>query len=288
MTVAAALSWARGKLSAAAVGSPGLTAELLLGHTLACDRVHLLTHPEQSLLPSQSDVYRSLVGRRCAGEPLQYITGEQEFFGLPFRVTPAVLIPRPETEVLVEKALGLAAVCGVARVADVGTGSGCIAVSVAVAVRSAEIWAVDLSPDALEVARHNAARHRVADRIRFVVGDMMECFHPGPFFDLILSNPPYVAAEEIAGLDPGVRDHEPHLALLGGNSGLDVVARLVQQASVRLAPGGRVLMEIGAGQSLNTTGLATAAGLLVEAVLADLSGIPRCVVARRQSEGADG
>ena len=279
-TVGAALSWARGELARAAVESPQLTAELLLGNTLGWDRARLLTHPEAPLPEDKGSRFAALVERRCAGEPLEYITGEQEFFGLSFLVSPAVLIPRPETEILVEKALTLAHDSGAKslRFVDVGTGSGCIAVSVARECRQSQVWAVDISPAALAVARRNAARHGVADRVHFVCADMLESFRPGQVSDFILSNPPYVACADIPDLPREVRDHEPRLALFGGKSGLAVCARLAAQAWRHLAPGGFLLMEIGEGQSEAVSRILREAGFAVEPAVPDLRGIPRCMI----------
>ena len=223
------------------------------------------------------------VERRCSGEPLEYIVGEQEFFGLSFLVSPAVLIPRPETEILVEKALALARRSSVEslRFADVGTGSGCIAVSVARELPQSHVWAVDISQAALAVACRNAARHGVADRVHFVCADMLECFRPPRPFDFILSNPPYVGGTEIPDLPPVVREHEPRVALFGGASGTEACTHLANEAGLYLAPGGYLLMEIGAGQSEVVTGILRSAKLEVETVVEDLSGIPRCIVACR-------
>jgi release factor glutamine methyltransferase len=239
-----------------------------------------LTYPEAPVPDETGGRFVALVRRRCAGEPLEYITGEQEFFGLSFLVNPAVLIPRPETEILVEKALALAHNSSVKspRFADVGTGSGCIAISVARECPQSQMWAVDVSPAALAVARRNAVRHGVADRVHFACADMLECFRPRPDFDFILSNPPYVAGTEIPDLPPVVRDHEPRLALFGGESGLDACVRLAAQARRHLAPGGFLLMEIGAGQSEIVARILRGAGLAVEPPIADLRGIPRCII----------
>jgi release factor glutamine methyltransferase len=287
-TVGSALAWAREKLAQASAESPQLTAELLLRHVLGWDRARVLTHPESALTEVCSAELAVLVARRCAGEPLQYITGKQEFFGLPFRVTPDVLIPRPETEILVEKAIELAPPAGPLAVADVGTGSGCIAVAFAHFVPHARVAAIDLSQDALAVARENAAANLVLPRVTFLRGNLLDFIRPGPRFHMILSNPPYIPGGEVDALDPIVREHEPRLALFGGESGLDLCSRILQAAAALLLPSGVLLMEIGAGQAKAVSGLVYKNGLRLDSIIEDLRGIPRCVVARKTMEGADG
>ncbi len=282
-TVRNALKRAISELDRAGVDSPRLTAELLLGHVLEWDRVRVVAHPEAVLRPEAAGRFESLVQRRAAGEPFQYIVGKQEFYGLPFRVTPAVLIPRPETEILVEQAVQAAREysSGALRFVDVGTGSGCIAVSFAHEVPRARGWAVDISVEALAVARENAARHGVTDRVGVLIGDLLESFAPHPCFDLVLSNPPYLAFGEAASLPSVVRDHEPSVALYSGASNLDIFRRLIPQAAERIVPGGRLLMEVAAGLSERVSSLVDQAGLSIESVAGDLQGIPRCVIARR-------
>ena len=277
--------WAAEELRAAGVDSPMLTADLMLGLVLEWDRVRVLSHPETALSPAQLERFSDLVGRRIRGEPFQYMAGEREFYGHCFKVTPSVLIPRPETEILVEKALelakGLPALA--LRFADVGTGSGCIAISLLLESPKFTGTAVDLSLDALRVARENAVFHNVTERLRLVCADLLECAPPRPFFDFILSNPPYCAEAESNTLPATVREYEPHLALFGGVSGLQTVERLISQAFPRLAPGGYFLMEIGAGQSNEIARLIMESGLELEEIAEDLQKIPRCVVARKGS-----
>jgi release factor glutamine methyltransferase len=281
--VGSALKWAVPELLRNRVESPRRTAELLLGHVLGWDRTRVLAHPESTLLSEIVYQFAALVRRRAEGEPLQYITGRQEFYGLPFKVTPAVLIPRPETEILVEQAIMLAKDIGVPRIrfADVGTGSGCIGVSFAHEVPGAVGWAIDISVDALAVARENAARNGVQNRIAFLRGDFLEGFPPNPCFDLVLSNPPYVAVDDAAALPATVRDHEPPVALFSGGSGLDSYQRLIPQAATRIVAGGGLLLEVGAGMSGPVKSLAEQAGFSVQAIVEDLQGIPRCILARR-------
>lgn len=255
---------------------PRLEAELLLTALLGCNRATLLAHLDAPLPPMAATIYRSWVQRRAAGEPLPYITGHIEFFGLEFTVTPAVLIPRPETELLVETALAHAGPAP--RIADVGTGSGCIIVTLARHLPQARCYAVDLSAAALEVARLNAARHGVAERIRFLEGDLLAPL-PEPV-DLIVSNPPYVAESEWETLPVSVR-REPALALLGGEEGLDAVRRLLAQAPASLRPGGMLLMEIGEQQGAAALALARATFPAAECrLLQDLAGKDRVLWVR--------
>ncbi len=273
-TVREALQSAAQRL--AALPTAGRDAELLLLHILQHNRAWLLAHPEAELAPDQQTLYESLLGRRARHEPIQYITGQQEFFGLTLRVTPAVLIPRPETEHLVEAALARIPKNTPTRVLDVGTGSGAIAIAIAAHRPRAAITAVDLSPAALAVARENAATHSLENRIRFIESDLLAAL-PNEHFDLILSNPPYVPANE--PLEPQVRDFEPHSALFAGESGLDIYRRLVPQAANALVPGGWLLMEIGHSQQPALAKLL--AGWQNLSFVPDLQGIPRIAVAQK-------
>jgi release factor glutamine methyltransferase len=282
---ATAVQRAAGELHRAGVEQPRRTAELLLAAVLGTDRIELVTHPERPLEGEAAARFAAAVARRAAGVPLQYVTGRREFYGLEFEVSPDVLIPRPETELVVERALEagrLASRRGELRFADVGTGSGCIAV--ALAHGGGPGWrgcAVDASRAALAVAARNVARHGVAERVALAASDLLACFPEAPLFDLVVSNPPYVAEAEAAALPAVVRDHEPRAALFGGPSGLDVFARLLPEASLRLVPGGTLVVELGAGQAATVAAMAEGAGLRVDAVHPDLQGIARCLVARR-------
>jgi release factor glutamine methyltransferase len=222
--------------------APHLEAEVLLAHALTTTRTALLTHPETTLTTDQQITYQALIERRASNYPLPYLIGHTEFYGLEFDVTPEVLIPRPETETLVD----LARARRPEAIVDVGTGSGCIAVSLAVYLDQSTVCAIEISPAALAVARRNAERHGVADRVQLVVGDVL---NPRPAqADLIVSNPPYVRTGDCALLPPSVRNHEPRLALDGGPDGLAVVRQLLAQAPAVLGPGGAILIEIGADQ----------------------------------------
>jgi release factor glutamine methyltransferase len=264
-------------------------------HALGRDRTWLYTHPEAELDASVAREYFRLIARRAAGEPTQYLTGKQEFWGLEFEVTPAVLIPRPETEHVIEVALERLGARGIKidmrtgepspplRIADVGTGSGCLAVALAHELPHAEIFATDISATALEVALRNATRHRVASRIRFLEGDLLKPVAPSPeSFDLIVSNPPYVAQDDEATLAREVREHEPHAALFGGPSGIEIYERLVEQAGELLRPGGVLVLELGYDSAQHVRAILVKQGNWVNvSVTNDLAGIPRVLAAER-------
>jgi release factor glutamine methyltransferase len=279
--IRAALLWAARVLEEAGDSAPRLTAEILLGHVLGRDRVRVLSSLPQPFSREHWGQYDALIQRRVSGVPLQYITGRQEFYGLDFAVTPAVLIPRPETELLVEKAVILAGGGreGALRFVDVGTGSGCIAVAFTRNVPRAGGFAVDISPAALSVARENIARHRTNGRICLVCCDLLESFRTEPVFDFILCNLPYVSSSDAGRLDRTVVDHEPHLALFGGISGIEIYARLFPQAWPRLRTGGHLLFEIDPSRVDALRRLLTGSGFAVESILEDMRGLPRCIVA---------
>jgi release factor glutamine methyltransferase len=270
-----ALQAARVRLAATS-RNPRRDAEGLLVHVLGCDRTALLTHPERILSQAESDQFESFLTRRLASEPMQYITGSQEFFGLLFEVTPAVLIPRPETEHLVEAALEHVGGEANARIIDVGTGSGAIAVALAHARPQSQVTAVDLSPAALEVARRNALRHGVLERMRFLQSNLLADVD-GDGFDMVVSNPPYIAEGEI--LESQVSDYEPHSALYSGPTGLEVYERLIPQARKVLKSQGWLLLEIGFGQQPAVEVLLR--GWCSVSVVYDLQGIPRVVQAMK-------
>jgi release factor glutamine methyltransferase len=268
-TAGEVLQTARGRLAAVSA-HPRRDAETLLSHVLRCVRVDLLTHPERVLTSEEAARFESLIERRLGYEPMQYIVGEQEFFGLLFEVTPDVLIPRPETEHLVEATLRLTEK---SKILDVGTGSGAIAIALAHRSQNSHVTAIDISPAALAVASRNAQRHRVDDRITFLQSDLLSAV--AGTFDVIVSNPPYVSESEV--LEPQVARYEPHSALFAGPTGLEIYQRLIPQAREHLKPGGWLLMEIGFGQS-------DAIRVLLSDwsnvnILNDLQGIPRIVQA---------
>jgi release factor glutamine methyltransferase len=254
-------------------------ARLLMQHALAVAPEQLrLRHPDRSVGDDEVRRYDALVERRRGREPLAYITGSREFYGLALRVTPAVLIPRPETEFVVEAVLRHVAPLPAPRVADVGTGSGCIAVAVAVHARRAAVFASDIAPDAIALARENAAAHGVGARVVFAAGDLLrplEAFGP---FDAVASNPPYVAPGEIEQLEPEVRDWEPRRALGVHDDPLHFYRRLAREAPPLLAPGGALIVEVGAGQAATVAELwRETAGLREVRVTPDYAAVPRVV-----------
>jgi release factor glutamine methyltransferase len=269
------------RLRHAAAPDPRREAELVMGHLLGKDRGGVVARRPDPLGESLAGRFEDLVRRRETREPLQYLTGEQEFMGLAFHVDSRVLVPRPETEGVVTAALGLGLPEG-ARVADLGTGSGCIAIAMAVARPDLRLHALDVSGDALAVARENAERHGVRARIAFALADLAD--PPGPWsgsMDAVLSNPPYVAEGEWAGLSPEVRDHEPRVALVPGPTGLEAYRAVAASARGLLRPGGRFVVELGFKREAGAREAAMRAGLRDLEVLPDLRGIPRVLVARK-------
>ncbi len=255
-------------------------AETLVLHVLRKDKAWLLAYWEEEISSAEAGRYSELLERRFRGEPIQYITGEAEFYGLPFRVTPDVLIPRPETEHLVETVIELAAHFPQPRILDVGTGSGIIAVALAHTLTQARITATDLSGSALAVSHENAERNSVSHLIRFLEGDLLTPV-ADERFEIIVSNPPYVPEIDRATLAVEVRDYEPALALFAGEDGLDVCRRLIPAACAALTPGGFLAMEIGYGQSQAIAGLLASSGFERINFVSDLQGIPRVACARR-------
>jgi len=257
---------------------------VLIRHLQGWDTADWLTRQGEVVATAVTARLGELVARRAAGEPVAYLLGEREFYGRPFQVTPAVLIPRPETELVVERALAFidaAADPTTLRIADVGTGSGCIAVTLAAERAGLRLLATDLSADALAIAGGNAARHGVAARITF---EHTSLTGAAAGLDLIVSNPPYVPEADRADLMPDVRDHEPSLALFGGDDGLRVIAQLLPAAHGALRPGGALIIEIGIGQADAVSALACAAGFAPPARHHDLAGIIRVVEAVRPAE----
>jgi release factor glutamine methyltransferase len=304
----AAIVQLESQLHAAEIGEARLQAEVLVFHVLGCDRAYLYAHPERELTEAEQAQYDALISRRAAGEPLQYLTGHQEFWKADFLVTPAVLIPRPETEHLIEEVLALVQHYPLSvrdrqrsvtrpaptlrlRIIDVGTGSGAIAVTLARELPQAEVHAVDLSPAALDVARLNAERLG-AHHVHFAQSDLLASVLSSDLangvvndtpheasFDFVVSNPPYIGLNEQDKVQEVVKGHEPQMALFAGEDGLDVIRRLIPQAFAALRPGGWLLMEIGYTQSQAVVAL-LAAWHNVHSV-ADLAGIQRVIVARK-------
>jgi release factor glutamine methyltransferase len=282
-TLGALLDWTAKHLAQKGAEFPRLDAEVLLAYAVGCKRIDLygLRFAEEAA-PEVRQKYKELIRRRIEGCPVAYLVGKKEFHGLEFEVGPAVLIPRPDTEHVILACLAVAKGLPAAAIIDIGTGSGNLAVTLAKKLPAAQVTATDQSKEALEVARANAARQGVSERIRFLHGDLFGPIPPGETFDFIVSNPPYIPREELAKLPPGVRDFEPRLALDGGPGGFGVFDRLVEEAPSRLRPGGSILVEIGAPQeSRARERISRCAALELAATIHDYSGHPRVLKARR-------
>lgn len=277
-----ALAEGAGSLQAAGIIDPRLESGSLLAHALRHDRTYLITHRDDLVTGEQVDHFRALIARRAAREPLQYIVGYQEFFKLSFEVTPDVLIPRPETELIVEAALELADGERSLSILDVGTGSGCIVISLLNELKQARALATDISPKALEVARRNARRHHVSARVTFSQAHSLASLAQSAAFSLIVSNPPYIPAEEIATLQREVRDHEPLAALASGADGLDHIRALLRETPPVLHHSGYFIFEIGFGQGEAIEQLVDRAIWHLIEVRKDLQGIPRTVVLQKR------
>jgi release factor glutamine methyltransferase len=261
-----------------------MNAELLLMFTLGCDRAYLYAHPERELSQEEQARYQEAIRQRSQGIPAQYITGHQEFWGLDLIVSPAVLIPRPETEHVIETVLELnrsrGSSGGLRRIVDVGTGSGSIALALAKELPEAEIHATDISASALEIARANAARHQLEDRIHFHETNLLEGLSP-KLFDLVVSNPPYVGESEEDRVQLEVRRYEPRAAVFAGPTGLEVIERLLPQAHARLKPGGWLVLEISGAIAAELPRLLN--DWKNVAISKDLQGVPRVAAAQKSS-----
>lgn len=273
-----ALTFAVEQLTAAHTPSPRMNAEVLLMFALDCDRSHLYAYPERRLTSEEQRRYEHAIAERARGVPAQYITGHQEFWGLGFLVSSAVLIPRPETEHLIETVLELTAGKGNWRMVDVGTGSGAIAIALAHELPGASLDATDISPAALAVAEMNAARLEVSSRIQFHQADLLDGLPPA-HFDFVVSNPPYVGESEEDEVQLEVRKFEPRNAVFAGSVGTEIIARLIPQAHAALRPGGWLVMEI-SGTIAPAVRELLAEWTEVE-ITPDLQGIPRIVRARK-------
>ena len=283
VSIAEAIREAAQTLSQGGVPDARREASSILQHAIDRDRTFIITHAEDLITPEEQQSLREFVGRRAKGEPLQYITGRQAFFGLDFEVTRDVLIPRPETELLVETALPLLhKSLGARSICDVGTGSGCIAVALLHENQRATAVGIDLSSEAIQVARRNAVRHSVAARTSFLVADCLSALGTGrPIFDLVVSNPPYVADSALDGLQREVRDHEPRLALTAGVDGLTIIRRLLLDSGPFLKAGGHLLMEIGFDQGKAVEHLIDQTRWKFLDIHKDLQGIPRIVALQK-------
>ena len=271
------------ELERAGVSRSRWEAEVLLRQAMGCSRETLLADLAEPVEAEAAGYFFQLVDRRRGRVPLQYLLGSQEFWGLTFQVTPAVFIPRPETECLVEEAIRRLGHRPV-RVADVGCGSGCVAISIAASLPDSQLYAIDLSPAALAVAGENARRNEVSSRIEFLQGDLL---HPlldrsePPLLDAVVSNPPYVPEPDLVGLQPEVKDHEPRMALAAGPDGLEIVRRLLPQAESLLVPEGFLLLEIGMGMENKVKSLLAETRLTWQTTVPDLQGFPRILVAQQ-------
>lgn len=279
-TFAAAIAAATESLAAAGIDSPRLDAEVLLANAAGADRARLILDARRPVPDRVLDQFDAMLQRRLRREPLQYILGTREFWSLDFFVTPAVLIPRPETEGLIEAAIDIAKRrTGGQQVCDVGTGSGCIAIVLARELPAADVCALDISPTALEVARGNCARHEVTDRVHLAQSDLLASV-AGRRFDLIVSNPPYAAADSMDSLQAEL-EWEPRNALDGGERGMDIIRLLVAAAPAHLVANGWLLLEIGFDQEAEATALFDTPVWRSVEVRKDLQGLPRVVVAQR-------
>jgi release factor glutamine methyltransferase len=268
------------------VESPRLQTELLLAHVLKQPRMQLYLNFERVLSPVELDALRSLVKRRSQREPLQHIVGSTSFCGLEVAVTPAVLVPRPETELLAELGWSFLQQLspsnqGPICAADIGTGSGCIAIALAVKCPSVQVYAVDISNEALEITRKNARDHGVIARVECVQGDRLTALPPGTRFDLLVSNPPYIPTAEIETLDPEVRNHDPHQALDGGLDGLDFYRYFAAQAGSSLKPGGKLMLEFGDDQAQPIRQIFEEQKWIVERVAEDYTQRPRILIVKQ-------
>lgn len=281
LTIAETLSQATRYLAEAEVSEPQLNSQTLLAHAIGSDRTHLIINFNQQVDAAASEHFWNLVKRRANGEPVQYITGVQEFYGLEFEVNPSVLIPRPETELIVEEVTKLASHQLSQLVIDVGTGSGCLAIAIARELPLARVIATDISGDALEVAKRNAEKLGVSERIEFVQTDLLEGIDSDLLPDFIISNPPYVAAHELPNIQREVREWEPDVALTDFGDGLSFFRRLLTEAPSRLKDGGYLLCEMGFTQSEQVESIAADGFWGEKRLLHDLQGIPRTIVLRK-------
>ena len=280
VSIGTALSEAARTLGAN-LSEPRLDAGVLMSHVIGRDRSFLVAHPEAKIAEHQLKQFEEFIARRAQGEPLQYITGHQEFFKLDFEVTPDVLIPRPETELIVEAVLELVNADAQFAFADIGTGSGCLAVSILHEYRKARALGLDISERALQVAQRNAERHRVPDRLRLVQSDLFDAISIDETFDLIVSNPPYVSDDEMKTLQREVQ-REPRAALAGGSDGLALIRRLLLDAPGHLRPGGYLVFEFGINQDVAIRDLVDREAWKLIEIRNDLQKIPRTIVLQKR------
>ncbi len=282
-TIGALLDWTARFLAEKKCEFPRLDAEVLLAFALGSKRIDLYTRHDEPTSDEVRERYRSLIRRRIEGCPVAYLVGRKEFFALEFEVGPSVLIPRPESEFVVMECLRLAKPISNPLILDIGTGSGNLAVAVAHRHKGAIVTAVDRSTDALAVAKRNASHHGVSDRVSFVEGDLFASVPSGKPFDFVITNPPYIAREDIPELPTGVRDYEPTLALDGGSGGYEIVGRLIAEARDHLNKGGYLVVEIGAPQEARIRQMISSlSDYEIADTIHDYSGHPRVVQARKR------
>lgn len=281
-TIKALLAWTADHFAKKGLDSPRLDAELLLAHVLGCKRIDLIVRYDEQPNDTQRATFRELLQKRLDRCPTAYLVGTREFYLLPFEVNSAVLIPRPDTETLVDVALEFLKKRPAPAVLDLGTGSGCVAVCLAHMAKGATVTAVDVSPDAVAVATRNAKRNGVAERVQFKVGNLFAPVEPGTTFDVIVSNPPYIPPSEIETLMPEVKDHEPRIALDGGTDGLSFYRRLTAECRGWLKPGGMLAVEIGHTQDGAVRELFESCGLQNVKLVKDRAGRPRVVAGLRE------
>jgi release factor glutamine methyltransferase len=282
-TIKALLAWTTEFLAKKGIENPRADAQILLGHVLGYTKTYLTVNYDEQPSEANRNRFKELIQRRVAGWPVAYLVGSRGFYSLDFEVNPAVLIPRPDTETLVLEALTFLKPRTAPAVLDLGTGSGCIAVTITHEKKDARVTAVDVSPDALDVAKRNAEKNGVADRVTFLQGDLFGPVPAGTTFDLIVSNPPYIAHGEFPTLQPEVRDHEPRGALDGGADGLDFYRRIAAAAGSYMKPGGMLMLEIGSTQEESVRAiLGERPELEAGPTVKDMGRLPRVVTAKRR------
>lgn len=284
-TVRDLITWTAKHFAAKGIDDPAKEARILLAHALGCRPIDVLTRYDDQPADDERQRFRDLIKRRTDGCPVAYLVGTKDFYLLTFEVTPAVLIPRPDTETLVQAGVDFLKGKPTPAVLDLGTGSGCVGVSIAHQIKAARVTAVDVSPEACEVAKRNATRNAVAERVTVLAGDLFSPLPTDARFDLIVSNPPYIPPAEIETLDVGVRKYEPRMALDGGPAGLDFYRRIASGGVGWLKPGGQVMVEVGWTQDAAVRDLFTVSGWVLLSSVKDLGGRWRVVRAKAETRG---
>lgn len=274
--------WTRQYLTDKGCENSDLETQVLMAHALQCTRIELFTNQNKVASQEGRDRLRDLIRRRAEGCPVAYLVGYKEFFSLEFEVSPAVLIPRPDSEWIVYECLRLAKTMTSPTMLDIGTGSGCLAITIAQQHKTAQVTAIDVSSEALEIAKRNAEKHQVSDRITFLEGELFSPLESGQQFDFVISNPPYIPSDVVLTLQKEVRDYEPKLALDGGENGFAVIDRILEQSDTVLRPGGYLILEIGADQEMQARErIENLTGYELAKTIHDANGIGRVLQARR-------